>query len=826
MKKKLLITGLLTLALSTSAVYAQKSTDEKNNALCSLGIVSSELSGQKVVTNEDFLSAVVNMMTDEEIPKSSSYAYAKKIGIASGISEFKLNNALTKDYAFKIALRALGYDKVMKQGGETEELLMTLAADAGLTKGVNLSELNGENVIKLLYNLSEAGMMELNLSGNDYKFDGNEETILEHYRDIEVIEGTVTATGRTSLIKSEGLPENQIEINNKSYTIKEDYSAELLGAYVEAYITDDGEEVLYVAALEDKRDIAEIKADDITEVDNHFEYILYTEEDNEKEKKVKLSPTVKVVFNGKLYTDYTAEDLKPSKGKLVLADNDNDGKYDMIFVYSYKTMIAGTVSALDNKITNKFNYEGALDTLKIEETDELEIYSAEGNLMRLGDIKSGNVLNIAQSLGNDDRIITIFVSSEQISGEASSIDNNEKELTMDGKKYDISYVYYEALEKGDTNLTEIKIGNPTILYIDNDGEIVYAQNDRLGGYQYLFAMKVKELDVEGYAIRAMNLNGDWSNYELADRVKVNNKEKKMGDEEAYNFLVTEITSPQLIMVKINNTTGKVTAVKLPEETNEYKATTFTKTVTASRIFWNFNYSFDCVEYITKDTPIILTPADSSLTYEEKEYQVGKAELLRHWYTCTYSAYNKNEHNIADIVVAKEQAASTGSELMLNSVEYGLNADDEPVKAFKGEMSRMGGLTIYEYEPEAVSDDYKPGDILNINMREGRIKTATRSYRLSDGVVYQAVTGSWDTNQYPKGIVKNVDPENGLITVCCSADGKTVYTLKKHATECGFVMWNKDTKKYEQATINEIEIGDYVRVNTFSTTIRTCVIIKR
>lgn len=825
MKKKLLMIGLLALALGTSSAYAQKNTTEKENALCSLGIVSSELGGQKVVTNEDFLSAVVNMMTNDGVPKNNSYAYAKKIGIASGISEFKLNNALTKDYAFKIALRALGYDKVMKQGGETEELLLTLASDAGLTKGVNMSELNGENVIKLLYNLSEAGMMELNLNGNDYKFNGNEETLLEHYRDIEVIEGTVTATGRTSLIKSEGLPENQIEIDNVSYTIKGNYAPELLGAYVEAYVTDNGEEIIYVAAVEDKREVLEVKADEITEVNKHFEYINYAKEDEEKERKVKLSSTLKVVFNGKLYSDYTVEDLNPAKGKLIFADNDNDGKYDIVFVYSYKTMIAESVSALENTITNKFNYEGAMPTLKFDENDTLEVYAADGTAMSLSGIKSGNVLNIAQSLGDEDRIITIFVSSEKVTGEATALDNNEEELTIGGKTYDISYVYYEALKNGDTNMTEIKIGNPTVLYLDNDGEVAFAQNDRLGGFEYIFALKAKELDVEGYAVRAMNMNGDWKTYEFADKVKVNNKDKKMNSEEVYNYLVAELTSPQLIMVKVNNQSGKITSIKLPEETDECKMSAFTKTPQRQRIYWNFNYSFDCADYITTDTPIILTPSDSEQIYDEKAYQIGKAELLNHWHYCTYSAYNKDENNMADIVVAKEQSGTTGSTFMLNSIEYGLNSDGEPVKALKGEMSRMGGLTIYEYEPDLIQE-YKSGDILEITLRDGKIKDAKKKYSLDDGIVYKTMSGSWDSNQSIWGTVKAVDTEKGLVTITCSADGKTVYTLKKHASECGYVMWNKETKKYEQATMNEIEKGDFVIASTFSCTMRTCIIIKR
>lgn len=834
MKKKLLIASLLAFALAAPMASAEKTVEEKDLALQSLGIVSAELSDSKIVTTEEYLSAVVNMMTDSQIPVASGYSYAKNIGIGGGISEFKLQNSLSKEYALKIALRALGYDTVIKKSGDSEDILSTLGSDTGLTKGVDMANLNGENVIKLLYNLSKTGMMQMNLGGEGgYELDGNEETILKHYRGITNVEGVVTATYNTSLIKETGVAAKQIEINNEKYTVKDTYSTELLGMPIKAYLAKDGETILYVAADSDDVDTFELKADTIDNVDTHFEYIGYTEEETEKQKKVKLSPTVKVIYNGRFYAGYTTADLMPDNGKLVFTDTDKDGKYDIVFVYSYQTMVAETVSGIKNTITNKFNYTGeksALPTLEIKDDDVVKVYASDGTSMKLSSVKTGNVLSIAFSKGANERLITIYVSTEKLSGTVTSINNEDKILEMDGEEYGIAQVYYDALAGNDTKMTEIKIGNATVLYLDNEGKVAYADNDRLGGFAYLYVLRVRPFGDEKYGVRGLNLDGEWKDLYFAEKVKLYNVPDVNGSlaaENAYTALSAQMGGPDLVMVKYNKD-GEIKELKVAKDTNATDTSNFTKTTQATRCYYNFegasvpNFGFK--DYATTDTVVFRTPSDSTQRYVEKEYSVGSLELLKHWNNCTYSSYNKDENNVAAVLVCVNQNAASDAWFMINSVDRTVNEDDQGVKRFKGEVTDIGGVSVKEYEPNIITENFVNGDIVTFTLKDGLIKAATKIYGLSDGVQYKTPSGDFAGSVSVKGVVTAVDIDNRLVTIDCSGSGDT-YTFNSHTNQAYYTMYNRETSKYEKATLNEIEKGDFVMLNTYSCTIRSGVIIK-
>lgn len=827
MKRKILLSVVLVIFLSITTAYAQKSTSEKIGILRGLEIIDEEFADKKIITTQDYISAVVNMISNDNISKDASYAYAKKIGICSGISEFNLKKNISAEDALKVSLRALGYGKILSSAGDKLENLQSLAAGAGLTNGVNLSVLDGKNAVALLFNLSEADMMELEVTNSDgaFKLEGNGETILSHYRSIDVIDGIVTATYNTSLLKEDGLVDGRIEINNREYDIDYTYSPEMLGMYVQAYIykIDRENQALYISPDEKKYNKLELNSEDIEYVDGDFEYIEYLDGDSENSKKAKLSPVVKVIFNGKLYPEYTAEDLKPEEGNLMLSDTDNDGKYDIVYVYSYKTIVAGVVSVLKMSISNKFTYAGAEQTFKPNTDDKLLIYDENGNKITFSSIKSGNILSIAESKNSMGKLITVYVSSKNITGTIQAIDNADKTVTMNGDKYDIADVYYAAADGSDAALTRFSVGNSTVLYFNHRDKVVYAKNDKLDGFQYVYMLKQKNFEDETYAIRAMNLNGDWNDYFYSDRVKADNF-NTLTAEQVYTMLGGEHSTPQLVMIKLNKS-DKIIRIKTAEVTNESKKDSFTQTPFTTRTYWDFNNSFNCKEYITKDTPVILTPKYDAERYKESEYQVGNSALLINWRDCYYSAYNKDEMNIADIVVAKEQKANDTYDFLINSCDEGLNEDNETVKVFSGCLSTIGGMTVKEYTPGCVGN-YKNGDIIGITLKDGKIKEAELKYSLSQGVVYKRPSGAMEGAQNTWGVVTGIDVDNGLVSVDCSTDGSDIWTMKKHDTEFSCVMYNRDTKKYEVASLNEIEKGDFVMLYSFSCRVQKCYIIKR
>ena len=434
---------------------------------------------------------------------------------------------------------------------------------------------------------------------------------------------------------------------------------------------------------------------------------------------------------------------------------------------------------------------------------------------------SGNPEELRKQITQAEVRLDTLLSKENKLKTVSGVNENSKQYR--NLQYDIADVYYAAADGSDAALTRFSVGNSTVLYFNHRNKVVYAKNDKLDGFQYVYMLKQKNFEDETYAIRAMNLNGDWNDYFYSDRVKADNF-NTLTAEQVYTMLGGEHSTPQLVMIKLNKS-DKIIRIKTAEVTNEFKKDSFTQTPFTTRTYWNFNNSFNCKEYITKDTPVILTPKDDAERYKESEYQVGNSALLIHWRDCYYSAYNKDEMNIADIVVAKEQQANDTTDFLVNSCDEGLNEDNETVKVFNGCLSAIGGMTVKEYTPGCVGN-YKNGDVIGITLKDGKIKEAELKYSLSQGVVYKRPSGAMDSSQNIWGVVTGVDVDNGLVSVDCSTDGSDIWTMKKHDTEFSCMMYNRDTKKYEVASLNEIEKGDFVMLYSFSCRVQRCYIIKR
>ena len=75
--------------------------------------------------------------------------------------------------------------------------------------------------------------------------------------------------------------------------------------------------------------------------------------DGNRSTSKKIDENVCVIYNGKAYTKYTPKDLQPENGSVTLIDNNSDGTFDVVKVWSYQTMFVDRISG--NKIiSNKF----------------------------------------------------------------------------------------------------------------------------------------------------------------------------------------------------------------------------------------------------------------------------------------------------------------------------------------------------------------------------------------------------------------------------------------------------------------------------------------
>ena len=232
----------------------------------------------------------------------------------------------------------------------------------------------------------------------------NDQTLLSKYRDVHKITGLLTSNGITSLDKEASCKEGHIQIGTSLYTMEDSTPCrKLLGKYVEAYVLKDEYDepiVLCIGETGGRNREFIVDARDVKRITPDYTRLEYYE--NNREKYLKIADVPRVIYNGVFYGGYTEPDFKPESGNLRLLDNNNDGKYDVIFINSYETVVVGAVDTNRKIIYNKFKSQGNLVSIDLdtEVSDVVYTINDEFGEVELSDIKKGDILVVAKSKSN------------------------------------------------------------------------------------------------------------------------------------------------------------------------------------------------------------------------------------------------------------------------------------------------------------------------------------------------------------------------------------------------------------------------------------------
>lgn len=822
MIKKLSLLILIFL-LSASSVFASGTTADKVNTLTGLGIISEDYSQERTVTLNEFLKATVNMMSEDTVADDEVYDTALVYGLIKKADKTELQSAVSFERALNIALNAMGYTHIVEMTGNDVNSVIESARSAELLTNVSGKvgeSITGEAVINLLYNMTEAPIFDVTITGGKVEYEMSEDkTVLSYFRKISVIEGTVTATDSTSDSGADGLENGKIAIGDVIYDCDFDYTDDIIGLQVIAYVYDveDEARVLYIGLNSKKLDKHEIDAKDIDFVANNFSYLSYV--DNNKVKKLNLNPALKVVYNGKFYDEYTKEDLMPKLGGITVIDTDDDKKYDYVHVKSYQTMVVTNVSVTYKTITSKYSYKGSLESLDLSGNDITVKYYKDGAEIPLSDIRSGDVLNVAISKNETYKLISIYVSSDTLIGQVTGRNDTEKTVKIGDAEYPVSYIYYEAKENSDKNYSPFDMAQEQAFYLDNFGNVACVSGVKNGGYEYVYMLKLKFDDSEEkYFIKSLNTREEWEIIYFDSKVSYNGETRKDASS-VYKTIVNSGISRELVLIK-KNSDGLITHIKLPQESGEYVANTFTKQPQVSRYYWTSNQTLDYYEYVNSDLVVFTTPGDNEDVYDESLYTVESSAYFRDWGYYTYHSYNEDEFGYPEVLVMKGYSAQNGSTMFVNDVIEVANADGDTVKAVIGNIGGILDLRVPELEPGIIGD-VKPGDVISVNIRNGGIKTCSIQYSMNQGKQYGITGQVYNTVTY-KGDVVSFDAERGMVLLDC---GTTKIPLKIDSSVT-FNVWNPEIKKFDTGNFYDLEKGDYAFVYGGSSDINTMVVYKQ
>lgn len=813
MIKKIILTALV-LLMTSSVFAADMSTEKKLDMLNSIGITDIETDKLPTtsVTEEKFLEYVCNLVSEN--PKDNYADFAKTEGIIEKNEKISSKGKIEKNKAYTWLENALGYSYEIKNGKSVSRI----ASEIGLETSLG-EKLSAEETVDLLYSALDVKIPKVQINGDSVtistKDSGN---ALLNYKKIKSFESVVTATENTSLLQSEGVDLNQIELNYTKYESAYKYSEMLLGSKVTAYVyspQNGDERLVYIEDKSKETDKLTINAKDILGVLQDMSGIRY--EFLNREKTAKLAPALRVVYNGRLYPDYQASDLTPKVGELTLSDTDGDGKFDIVFVTSYETVLVNATSG--NKIYNKFTNISDMQIIDLD-LDKVYRYKimADGTEISLSDIKKNMVLSVAKSKDSDP-IFNILVSDNHKTLKATRVSNDNKTVIFadDNNEYPISQHYYDLLNTAQPGAKELSASREQTVYFDVFGNVFYVTYDLLDGYSYVYALKIYGSDEEEKSmIKFLDTDNEWQKLYCRTRTKVDGSRIDSG--KVYNALGGENFEPQLLTIKIKN--GEIDEIKTAFETEKYNPDKFTCTTEAERYYSPRNKSFYCMHYIDADTKVFVIPATH--TYDEDDYYVDTVSFFVRGGNFKYKVYDVDDFNVAKAIVVRNTKLTdfTYIPFCVTDMTTTLDADDEPVRSIIGNYNGTFNIPVQvdkRYEQNV--GDYKRGDVILIKLDNGKIINTILKYTLSDGKKKQNPTQNdknaliTGTPDYIQGIVTAVDSDRRMIKIDCGGD-LVVYVDRKVKMQS----YTNGEKNFEPSSINDICVGDYilVAVNNYRT----------
>ncbi|MGN1097673.1 MAG: S-layer homology domain-containing protein, partial [Clostridia bacterium] len=463
-------------------------------------------------------------------PAEAVVAYARSMGITDGYEDgyFYPDDPVTYEQAIKMIIGALGYDYYATADGGYPSGYLKVANNLKLTSGVGLtvgSYITRGDVAKIVYNSLTVDLME----GTEYS-GANEVTyeiiegknLLNTYFDVEKLRGTIDETGFTSLLGETSLEENEVRIGNEIFDVGTTNIASYIGYYVTFYAleTDDSDKRVIISykVESSKNNYIKIDAENIENVEittNNY-LIEYRNNINDKTtKRVKISSTPYVIYNGVALPDYTLDDFDPDYGQLTLLDSDGNGTYDLVDILSYDIMLVLSSSSASGNVSSV--YTTGARSVKLDEDDEdytVRLMDGDGNKVSFNQINKNTVLHVALSKDEGQTVRTAIVSNATVNGTIKSI-------TDDGK-YVINGTAYEAIGYM-KNLQTMAIGDSGNFFLTYDGRIAgFDGESKLSKNIGMFiSWNEGGYTDGGDVIKIMHANGSFGTYNLASTVKLN-----------------------------------------------------------------------------------------------------------------------------------------------------------------------------------------------------------------------------------------------------------------------------------------------------------------
>ncbi len=662
-----------------------------------------------------------------DVPGVYKYADSIRIVSAAGVmsgtgdGNFLPHKELTFDECVAALVKLTGYGLwAEQQGGYPGGYYSVAAKNEILSDVVRTETVNYAQAIVMLKNALAADAIKYEIDGAEMNQIRSDESVLAALADIYEDKGVVVANRLTSLTKVAGTGNDEllIDIGNEVLAVKDskDTGLDSLGKEVEfAYRINelDEAELIYINAT-DKNNIITVDYDAIDPSTTNRKFVY---EMNGRNRTVEIDTSVTTIYNNQYFASETDETYKPVYGSVTLLDNDDNGKYDIVFVNDLKVKEVSSVEdciVYYNSGSEKFDYS-LYDNIKVirngEESD-------------LSDLKNGDIALICETY--DGTGIVINAVNEKLTGTLKSMNTDELEVTIDETTHKLNPYFNEP----------INIGVKYEFKLDANGNIAGFDSDYSASNSYVFlrSLSVDENTPLPIGVKLVTSAGKMVDYECEEKLKIDGITYKTESEKSkiISHLKNAATTLNLSMgpysqpIKIKlNDDGKVKEIDTIMASNDgslYKdtytegTTSLVQSTTASSLHYYKNGVFQGKFIIDGKTAIFSLPED----YREHDsyYTMGNGELKERYYTVM--AFNVTDYLYSDLILLRE-AGSDSYEENMGIVKKVLSAyDDEYGEGYVVEIMANGTDQSLEVYSDILPDNLEKGDVIRYSLRRDGI----------------------------------------------------------------------------------------------------------
>ncbi len=446
---------------------------------------------------------------DREIMWKKSYDTLRSLNYID--FNIKTDENITYNKAARIIVNVLGYRDLAQMYGGTDSDYIRVVSDYNLISHLpdNLSsEMTRAEAALLIEDTLEADARVF-YGNNDYRYIN----ALEYYKNSFKITGIVEAVSDCSVMNGNTI-EDGIRIGN--YTLVSDRKDlyDYLACKTEAYYREEknGDRTLLYISYHNKNSMITIEGDDIESLKKNT--IVYNESESVKKKKLTLNSEAIEIFDRFSPKDIDSADFE-NCDYIKLIDNDNDGKYDVVFVYKYDIMLVERIVQSQNMIYGLYN-DNEKGELKVDfNSGDVELTDRMGNPVDSYYITKDSVLSVAADAESGRQ--KIIVSNLMYTGVVKSV-IGDKEVKFEDRSYmySVNADYYK-------NTKAMSVGNKYTVYLDYRGRIAGYDLLKTDEMQYGFLIKAwldTDTGSQRVGVKLLPYTGDMAEFYLAKKTKI------------------------------------------------------------------------------------------------------------------------------------------------------------------------------------------------------------------------------------------------------------------------------------------------------------------